>query len=188
MLTIDEICDRYDISRKTFYRRLQVLRGKDIDTNLLKHPKTKQSFVPEYLIDILDDFQRHVDQWNSYDTYQPVLSVSVVEETAQHETTQEDLSLPVDYPLGTLRDREFIDELAIAISKLVIPFLPPVDPTLNFEKLLTAEKFKLELTTSQIKQLIGVKPREKEFTRGSFVFIKCGKIGRQSAWKVASRK
>ncbi len=44
------------------------------------------------------------------------------------------------------------------------------------------------LTTKEIQQLIGVKPRTKKggntYTRGSFSFVKSGKIGGQTAWKV----
>lgn len=44
------------------------------------------------------------------------------------------------------------------------------------------------LTTEQVKQLIGVKPTvrgsDRTFTRGSFSFVKSGKIGSQIAWKV----
>lgn len=44
------------------------------------------------------------------------------------------------------------------------------------------------LTTSQVQELIGVKPKTKKgentYTRGSFSFVKSGKIGTQTAWKV----
>ena len=45
-----------------------------------------------------------------------------------------------------------------------------------------------ELTTSQVKDLIGVKPSCKKgkqtFKRGSFIFVKSGRIGNQTSWKV----
>ena len=44
------------------------------------------------------------------------------------------------------------------------------------------------LTTEQVQQLLGVKPKvkgsDRTFTRGSFSFVKSGKIGSQTAWKV----
>ncbi len=44
------------------------------------------------------------------------------------------------------------------------------------------------LTTSEVKQLIGVKPRTKKgestYRRGNWTFMKSGKIGNQTAWRV----
>lgn len=40
------------------------------------------------------------------------------------------------------------------------------------------------LSTAEIKELIGIKPRISPFIRGAFKFTKCGKIGNQSAWNV----
>ena len=45
-----------------------------------------------------------------------------------------------------------------------------------------------ELTTSEVQQLIGVKPYckkgENTYKRGSFIFIKSGRIGNQTSWRV----
>lgn len=40
------------------------------------------------------------------------------------------------------------------------------------------------LPTSTVKQLTGVTPTGKGVTRGSFNFVKSGKIGREAAWRV----
>jgi hypothetical protein len=40
------------------------------------------------------------------------------------------------------------------------------------------------ISTAEVKQLIGAKPSGERFTRGSFAFIRSGKIGGQNAWKV----
>jgi hypothetical protein len=40
------------------------------------------------------------------------------------------------------------------------------------------------LTTSEIEELLGVKPKGETFTRGFWVFRRSGKIGNQSAWLV----
>ena len=45
------------------------------------------------------------------------------------------------------------------------------------------------LTTAEVRQLIGVKPKtskgEKVYQRGCWLFQKAGKIGSQTAWKVS---
>ncbi|MGB3511249.1 MAG: hypothetical protein WBA93_18840 [Microcoleaceae cyanobacterium] len=58
------------------------------------------------------------------------------------------------------------------------------NPILHWELLEKAVDNKWILPTSQVKELIGVKPRTSPFIRGAFKFIKCGKIGNQSAWSV----
>jgi hypothetical protein len=40
------------------------------------------------------------------------------------------------------------------------------------------------LSSSEVRSLIGVKPSGDRFQRGSFIFIRSGKIGAQAAWKV----
>ena len=70
-----------------------------------------------------------------------------------------------------------------------------IAPTVNLPKPLqvlgglevAAEKGWL-LTTEQVRQLIGVRPKlkgsDRTFIHGSFAFVKSGKIGTQIAWKV----
>lgn len=47
------------------------------------------------------------------------------------------------------------------------------------------------LTTEEVEQLIGIKPQchhdETSYHRGSWVFIKAGKIGPQIGWQVKKR-
>ena len=40
------------------------------------------------------------------------------------------------------------------------------------------------LTTLEVKKLLGVSPVGARYVRGSFAFIKCGKIGRQIGWRI----
>ena len=70
----------------------------------------------------------------------------------------------------------------------IAPTPNPPEPLQALDELeKSAEKGWL-LTTEQVKQLIRVKPTvrgsDRTFTRGSFSFVKSGKIGSQTAWKV----
>ncbi|HEY9599113.1 MAG TPA: hypothetical protein V6D33_15715 [Cyanophyceae cyanobacterium] len=38
------------------------------------------------------------------------------------------------------------------------------------------------------KRVIGVQPKGERFTRGSFTFVRTGKIGSQAAWRVVKVK
>lgn len=67
----------------------------------------------------------------------------------------------------------------------------PYDPTWYMVTLERAANSKWILSTSEVKQLIGVEPRIKKgkntFKRGCFVFIKCGKVGNQTGWRVMKK-
>lgn len=58
------------------------------------------------------------------------------------------------------------------------------NPVLHWEYLQKVVDNKWILSTAEVKELIGVKPRTSPFIRGAFTFTKCGKIGNQSAWIV----
>jgi hypothetical protein len=62
------------------------------------------------------------------------------------------------------------------------------DPTWYMIALERAANSKWILTTSEVKQLIGVTPTtkkgERTFKRGCFVFVKSGKVGNQTGWRV----
>lgn len=63
-------------------------------------------------------------------------------------------------------------------------------PLANYEELEKAAEFEWILPTSKIKELIGVTPKmtnDGVFIRGSFAFIKTGKIGREAGWQVTKQ-
>jgi hypothetical protein len=66
--------------------------------------------------------------------------------------------------------------------------LPPANPLWYMDILEKAEVAQWLLTTEEVEQLIGVKPQchhdETSYQRGSWLFIKAGKIGSQIAWQV----
>jgi hypothetical protein len=66
--------------------------------------------------------------------------------------------------------------------------LQPSDPLWYMNVLEKAETCGWILTTEEVEQLIGVKPRcheeENFYQRGCWTFIKAGKIGLQTAWRV----
>lgn len=100
---------------------------------------------------------------------QPPVKLTTV---SQHSATQYNLQL------------EFINELTQIITRN-IQFQ---DSLWFLQKLEEACKYQWLLTTSQIKELIGVYPKckkgEKAYRRGSFAFFKEGKIGNQTSWKI----
>ena len=75
-----------------------------------------------------------------------------------------------------------------AVSQTIASTIPTRSPLWYMSELERAEAQGWMLTTAEIQQLIGVKPTAAKGTsiyqRGSFAFVKAGKIGSQTAWRV----
>jgi len=72
---------------------------------------------------------------------------------------------------------ELIERIAAALK-------PAADPLQHYAALERAIASSWLLSSSEVRSLIGTKPKGDRFQRGSFVFIRAGKIGAQSAWRV----
>ena len=171
MLSIQELCDRYSIaSRNSLYNRLNSLRSKGIDVELVKDKG--KSFAGQLLIDVLDQQDKWLNEGGILDNFQPVEEVEI--------SSSADTDM---VPIQHSKD-DLIDSIAKAIILIAENNSQQRDPLLFVKQLMLAAKFKIQLSSSQVKQIIGVKPRGEVFQRGSFKFIKVGKIGRESAWIV----
>lgn len=179
-MSISEYCDRFNIkSRSTLYTRINGLKAKGINTDLIT--KDGKSCIPEALQQELDSLHQHLKSGNNIGSYQPLSKVEVLppeNRTAQynragqlHSTTEQQYFLVTP---------ELIQELAIAVTKN----LKPLDPFWHVDRLRMLARFNIEITTKELRSLIGIKPKGERFNRGSFEFVKVGKIGSQSAWKV----
>ncbi len=84
---------------------------------------------------------------------------------------------------------ENLTRLVEAIATLTKPEPEPLQHLIWLERAATSGWL---LTTAEVRNLIGVSPKvqkgDRSFTRGSFTFIKSGKIGNQIAWRVAKKK
>lgn len=93
--------------------------------------------------------------------------------------------------LDILRIDERLATMAESLAKLadiLASRLPVPDPLWHMEVLERACAANWIVTTEEVEQLIGVKPQyhagENSFQRGCWSFIKVGKIGSQTAWRV----
>lgn len=73
----------------------------------------------------------------------------------------------------------------IELIERVAAALKPADPLQHYTALERAIASSWLLSTAEVRSLIGTKPMGDRFQRGSFIFIRSGKIGGQSAWRVA---
>jgi hypothetical protein len=80
------------------------------------------------------------------------------------------------------QDKENFLELIEAIARHVAATRDPLQHYTSLERAIASGWL---LSTAEVRALIGTKPTGDRFQRGSFVFIRSGKIGAQSAWHVA---
>lgn len=80
------------------------------------------------------------------------------------------------------QERENFLELIEAIARHIAATRDPLQHYAALERAIASGWI---LTTAEVRALIGVKPRGDQFQRGSFIFIRSGKIGTQAAWRVA---
>ena len=185
-MNIKELCDRYNLnSRKSLYRRLNGL-----GIQLAK--KNNKSYATEEQIALLDQQNEHIKQGGSIDNFEPVKVAEVtVHNTATEHNGNADISSLVETQLHSTQLQitpELLENVVEAISNAIASKMTPPSPLWFMAELERARASDWKLTTSQVKDLIGVKPTckkgKKTFKRGSFIFVKCGKIGNETAWKV----
>ena len=189
-LGVSELCDRYEIkSRKSLYSRLDGL-GITLDKD------GNKSFATEKQVKLLDQQNEHLKNGGTLKNFIPtaIAQVTVYDtvNNTQHnpdtanivETTQHTPQLNTQSEAMTILLGDMANKVAMAIAEK----MTPPSPTWYLAELERARASGWELTTSQVKELIGVKPSckqgKKTFRRGSFVFVKAGKIGNQTSWKV----
>ncbi len=81
-----------------------------------------------------------------------------------------------------------IADSLVKLEKTLASRLQPSNPLWYMDVLEKAEAANWILTTDEVENLIGIKPQchhdETSYHRGSWVFIKAGKIGAQTGWRV----
>lgn len=58
------------------------------------------------------------------------------------------------------------------------------DPLANYKALALAAEEEWLLPSKKVRELIGIKPKGENFRRGSWLFVRHGKIGNEAAWLV----
>ncbi len=188
-MNIQELCDRYGLgSRKSLYSRINAL-----DLKLEKDSNNKSYATPSQ-IEKLDQLDKHLSKGGNLKNYVPVTEVTVHDTETQHndnndisaltETTQHKRQLTPQHDTQPQVTPELLGNLVEVIASK----LTNSDPLWYMSILEKAIDCNWELTTSQVQELIGVKPSckagEKTYKRGCFIFIKSGKIGNQTSWLV----
>lgn len=94
---------------------------------------------------------------------------------------------PISHYLGTIAGAltKLSEALTLPVHR---PSSPPSNPLWYMEVLERARTENWILTSEEIQQLIGVKPTcpkgSESFQRGCWIFVKTGKLGTQTGWRV----
>ncbi len=169
-IPVSSLPDRYGVHRSQVYARMDALKKRD--RNLIPTKRGKKSYITRQMLDYLDGMAALVRQG----------------QTTQEAADQVLKQLPTrraDSPV----DIRHIDSSAIAVSASNQPF----ETALEFDDLLKMLRGLQELadnnwwlSTSQLAQVMGLVslPTGESFERYGFRFIKAGKHGSETAWKV----
>ena len=70
------------------------------------------------------------------------------------------------------------------LGELALALVQKHNPLRHHQLLREAAQEGWILTTSEVKKLIGIKPKGQDFIYGCWSFVRCGKVGRESGWTV----
>ncbi len=196
--SIKDLQQRYGLkTRQSVYDRLNAIKAE-----VLK--EGNKSYVTEDAITILDQLQEHLKLGGSIKTFTPTvittvhpqtdsvdssLDNSIVNSKTDSVNSQLDSSTvnsKTDSVSSQLDSQEnyvqldLFEEIVLKVVEKVVPS----NPISHWEKLDQAVERGYILSTSEVAELLGTKPKGKEWTRGAFKFIRRGKIGNQSGWQV----
>ena len=178
-LPVSSLPDRYGVARSQIYNRLNKL-------NLQTQKRGNKAYVNAQQIAQLDQIHQLITQGLSLDeAVAQMQSHSDGPITPQdspmrqsHETPQDSL-MRQSYDLTGQLD---LRGLLAAIATIQQP--PSADPLAMFRQLEEIAQHNWLLSTSQLADIIGVKPKGESCDRFGFRFTRSGKNGSETAWKV----
>jgi hypothetical protein len=175
MYTFGTLLERYALSKTQMYKRLNHLEIK------LAKLDDGRSFATEEEVARLDrlhdwleegDRKRFMREYTEPQEVEVMPEVSIV--TEEEFTTQGNL---------------FVHAANTIIKKIQEFHVSSIDEAIaGLRALEEVAANKWLINTAQVQKMIGVKPSGAVFVRGSFTFIRQGKIGGQASWLVVKSK
>jgi hypothetical protein len=190
-LTIKDFESRYNVTRSNIYNRINGLKEKGYPMEPEKQGG-KSVFNADQiaLMDALDDHLKGGGVIGDFGSERPTgqANLSYRTQDAQSKLKPAD-SAPATFGMGAMIDAiasKVVSILDLRQTELPAPQLPPLaDPLANLRALQEACDRGWLLSSSQLSPLVGLKSLHgKEFDRFGFKFVKVGKNGAESAWKV----
>jgi len=173
LFPVAELKNRYHISKQAEITRRQHLGIKPIKID-------GKSYVTEDELALLDQLDHHLKNSGKMSDFKATEG-SLPTRLDQQDSTRLDSVDQPDYQEATLAPETDWESLLLTV---VEKLQPPQSPIANWEDLQKASDNGWLVTTKQVQALVGTKPKGERWQRGSFLFIRQGKIGRQAAWRV----
>jgi hypothetical protein len=189
-MDIKQLCDRYALtSRQALYDRLKAL-------GITLSRQGRSSYATPEQIELLDQIHQHLAEGGSLKTFTPIAETTVTFEPVSSgldksldivksrlDNSPDTVRSELDSSLDIMDSGLDINPQTLALLNLMQSFnrRSPLDKHRELEE---AAAHNWILTTSEIEELLGVKPKGETFTRGCWIFRRSGKIGNQSAWIV----
>jgi len=165
---VAELQNRYSIGKQAVYNRLDALAIKPAKQG-------NRSFINSEQLRSLDTLHNHLKNGGTMADFNQTESIISPLRT-------------VDLVDGAIELPSSNFSELVALVGAIAQHLRPAEPLLHLKELERAAAAGWLLSSDEVRQLIGIKPSCKKgnrtFTRGSFSFIRRGKIGNQSAWQV----
>ena len=161
---VKDLPSRYNVGRTALYARF---------TAALITPEKDgtRSYISGKELEELDRLDSHIKTGGKLEDFQPTNNQSLVvsQESAVNETP---------------RSADNFNETLQLVEAIARHFQQQGEPLQHYAALEQAACCAWILTTSEVNGLIGVKPTGDRFERGSFAFVRSGKVGAQTGWKV----
>ncbi len=194
---VSQLQSRFSLGKQAVYNRLDAL-------DIKPFKEGNRSYITADQLQLLDQLHEHINQGGTMAEFKKSAAspVDKIESPVDKAGSLVDkLESPVD-KAGSLVDtvergmtkgaannlEVLVQIFSAGVEKAIASSVQAKNPLWYMVELKRAADEGWLLTTKEVQELIGVKPRTKKgestYTRGSFSFVKSGKIGGQTAWKV----
>ena len=186
---VSELKDRYGISKQGIINRRKYL-------NISTYKIGNKSYITEDDLNLLDSLHQFLNK-------NPTASMQDFPQKQSSEssltTVPTDRSSESTLPTVPIQQSLALDNQNVTLMSLDSKSIEAIaynfqrsNPLWYMKILENALSSNWLLTTKEVKELIGVKPKTKKgentYKRGNWVFIKSGRIGNQTAWKVTKHE
>ncbi len=178
LIPVADLPNRYGVVRSNIYNRLSALK-------IEPEKQGNKAYINADQLALMDALDVHVKAGGKLSDFRSGgLSYSPTGQVEASYRSQDTMDMtPEQTGLGWFGMIEAIASKVADIITIRQPS-PPPDPLANLRALQEVVDQGWLLSSSQVAQLLGVKPHGSEFSRHGFTFTKTGKVGSESAWKV----
>jgi len=161
-LPTKDLTNRYNIRRTALYTRFAA-------AHITPEKDGTRSYISKEELAELDRLDSHIKMGGKLENFQPANNQSLV----------------VSQESAVNRSADNFNETLQLVEAIARHFQQQRKPLQHYAELERAIASGWLLSTAEVRSLISTKPHGDRFQRGSFVFVKSGKIGAQAAWRVA---